>query len=100
MRELQATASALKLQVSTLEIRRPEEIAPAIESLKGKGDALFVITDPLIFSNRTKIIAWAQEARIPTVCSYEEWAEAGCLMSYGPNFPDMWRRTAEFVDKI
>jgi putative ABC transport system substrate-binding protein len=98
--EVQAVAVTLGLQASRLEIRRPEDIAPGIEALRGRADALVVVTDPLLFSNWKRIHAVALDTRLPTMCNYREWVEAGCLMAYGPNYPDLWRRTAEFTDKI
>ena len=100
MSEVQAIAGTLGLSASRLEVQRPEDIAPGVEALKGRVDALFVVTDPLVFTNRIRIHTLALGARLPTICNYREYVEAGCLMSYGPNYPDMWRRTADFVDSI
>jgi putative tryptophan/tyrosine transport system substrate-binding protein len=100
MRELQALAGRLGLQASALEIRRLEDVAPAVEALKGQAQALFVVVDPLFFANRRQIHSLALEAHLPTICNYREFTEEGCLMSYGPNYPDLWRRAADFVDKI
>jgi putative tryptophan/tyrosine transport system substrate-binding protein len=52
------------------------------------------------FLNRRQILSLALGARLLTICNYREYPEEGCLMSYGPHFPDLWRRTADFVDKI
>jgi putative ABC transport system substrate-binding protein len=100
MREAQATARTLALEVATVEIRRAEDIAPAFESLKGRADALYVCADPLVTTNRIRINALALGARLPTMHSIREYAEAGGLMSYGANFPDLFRRAADYVDKI
>jgi putative tryptophan/tyrosine transport system substrate-binding protein len=100
LRELQALARTLDLQVSAREIRRLEDIAPAIEAFKGQAEALYVVTDPLFYANRRQIHSLALEARLLTMCNYREYTEEGCLMSYGPHIPDLWRRTADFVDKI
>jgi putative ABC transport system substrate-binding protein len=93
-------AKSLGLQTTILDIRRPEDIAPGFEAIKGRADALYIVTDPMIFTNRRSIHALAVDARLPTICTYREYAAAGCLMSYGPNYPDLFRRTAEYVDKI
>ena len=98
--EIQATARTLSLQVTILEIRQAEDIAPAIEALKSRADALYVATDPLIFSNRVRINTLAQSARLPTIYGTREYVAAGGLMSYGPNFPDLFRRAADYVDKV
>ena len=77
-----------------------EDIAPAFEALKGRAEALYVVTDPLVITNRVRINTLALAARLPTIYSFREYVEAGGLMSYGPNFPDLFRRAADFVDKI
>ena len=78
----------------------PEDIAPAFEALKGRADALYVVPDPLVFTNRIRINTLALGARLPTMHGVREFVEAGGLMSYGPNFPDLFRRAADYVDKI
>jgi putative ABC transport system substrate-binding protein len=100
MGEVQVAASTLGLEVVTLEIRRAEDIAPAFEALKGRAEALHVVIDPLLTANRVRINTLALGARLPTMFGFRELVEAGGLMSYGPNFPDLFRRAAEFVDKI
>ena len=100
MGEVQAAARTLGLEVVTLEIRRAEDIAPAFEALKGRADALYVVTDPLVNTNRIRINTLALGARLPTMHGIREYVEAGGLMSYGPNFPDLFRRAADYVDKI
>jgi len=99
MREAQAAARALGLEVATLEVRRAEDIASAFEALKG-ADALYVCGDPLLNTNRIRIITLANIARLPIMTGFRENVEAGGLMSYGPDNRDLFRRTAEFVDKI
>jgi putative ABC transport system substrate-binding protein len=98
--EAQAVARTLGLEVATAEIRGANDIAPAFDALKGRAEALYVSGDPLMASNRTRINTLAQDARLPTIYNYREFVEAGGLMSYGPNFTDLWRRAADYVDKI
>jgi putative tryptophan/tyrosine transport system substrate-binding protein len=100
MREVAATSRTLGLDVKTFEIRRADEIAPAFEVIKDGADALFVVGDPVTYTNRAQIIALAQDAKLPTSYAIREFVLAGGLMSYGTNFPDLFRRTATFVDKI
>jgi len=100
MREAQAAASALGVEAVILEIRRAEDIAPAFETSKGRADALYVASDPLLNSNRVRINSLALGARVPTMHGLREYVEAGGLMSYGANMPDLFRRAAEYVDKI
>jgi putative ABC transport system substrate-binding protein len=97
---VQAAASTLGLDVVTMNIRRAEEIAPAFETLKGQVDALYICAVPLVNTNRVQISTLALSARLPTVNGFREAVEAEALMSYGPNFPDLFRRTAVYVEKI
>ncbi|MFZ3243088.1 MAG: ABC transporter substrate-binding protein [Pseudolabrys sp.] len=99
-REIAATARALNLDVILLEIQRVEDIAPAIEALKTRADALYVATDPVVLANRVRTNALARGARLPTIYGGREYVEAGALMSYGPSWPHLFRRAAEYVDKI
>jgi putative ABC transport system substrate-binding protein len=100
MGEVRAAASKLGIEAVSLEIRRMEDIAPAFEALKGHTDALFVVTDPLVNTNRILINALALGARLPSMHAGRDYVEAGGLMSYGPNFADLFRRAADYVDKI
>jgi putative ABC transport system substrate-binding protein len=100
MREVQATAARLGLEVATLENRRAEDITLVFEALKGKADALYVVAEPLVSTNRIRINTLALGERLPTMHAFREFVEAGGLMSYGPNFPDLYRHAAELVDKI
>ena len=100
MAEVKAMARTLGLEVVPLEIQRAEDIAPAFEALKAKADAMYVVVDALIAANRTRIITLALSARLPTIFNVRVFVQAGGLMSYGPNFPDLFRRAAELVDKI
>jgi ABC-type uncharacterized transport system substrate-binding protein len=100
MAEVQTTARALGLEVVASEIRRPEDIAPAFESFKGRAEALYVCNDPLVTTNRIRINTLALGMGLPTMYNVREFVGAGGLMSYGPNFLDLYRRAADFVDKI
>jgi len=100
MREVQATARTLGLEVITLEIRRGEDIAPAFEALNGYEEALYVVFDALVNTHRIRINTLALAARLPTMHGHREFVEAGGLMSYGPNLSNQFRRAADFVDKI
>jgi putative ABC transport system substrate-binding protein len=100
MSEVQATARSLGIDVTTVEVRRAEDIGSALKALEGRTNALYVIADPLLTTSRTRIAISAVGARLPTMHSFREFVEAGGLMSYGPNFQDLWRRAGDFVDKI
>jgi len=83
-----------------LEIWRSEEIAPAFEAIRGKADALYVVSDALTAGNRTLITTLALSGRLPTILSYGDYVESGGLMSYGPNYANLFRQAADMVDKI
>jgi putative ABC transport system substrate-binding protein len=100
MAEATAAARTLGIEVVTSEIRQASDIAVAFDSFKGRTEALYVSTDPLVFTNRIRINTLAQGARLPTMYGQREYVEAGGLVSYGANIPDLFRRSAEYVDKI
>src|SRR5262249_43777983 len=100
MGEVRSAARMLGLDPVALEIRRAEDIAPAFESLKDRADALYVAGDALVITHRVRINTLALTARLPTIYVLREYVEAGGLMSYGPNLPDLFRRAADMVDKI
>ena len=100
MDEIQAAAGALGLDVATFEIRRADDITPAFEALKGRAEALYVVGDALVMIHRVRINTLALSARLPTIFFLREYVEARGLMSYGPNIADLFRRAADFVDKI
>jgi putative ABC transport system substrate-binding protein len=100
MGEVQAHASTLGLKPISLEIRQAEDIAPRFEAHKSQADALYVCTDPLVFTNRVRINTLALSARLPTIYGNRDYVETGGLMSYGANFPDLFRRVGDHVDKI
>jgi putative ABC transport system substrate-binding protein len=100
MGDFKATALALGLETVPVEIQRAEDIAPAIKALKDRVDALYVVTEPLVNTNRVQISKLSLDARLPTLHGQAAYAEAGGLMSYGANIPDLFRRAADYVDKV
>jgi putative ABC transport system substrate-binding protein len=100
MDEVQAAARPLGIRIARLEIRRADEIASSFATLNSRTDALYVPADPLVNANRARITTLALGARLPTMFGFREYVEAGGLMSYGPNIPGLFRRAAEYVDKI
>jgi putative tryptophan/tyrosine transport system substrate-binding protein len=98
--DVEAAARTLGIEVVASKVQRADEILSAFEKLKGRTDALDVITDPLIFTNRILINMLALAAQLPTIYGAREFVEAGGLMSYGANFPNQFRRAADYVDKI
>jgi putative ABC transport system substrate-binding protein len=98
--EVQAAARAGGLDVASFEIRRTEDIAAAFATFKGTVDALYVPPDALLNTNRIRINTLALVARLPTMYGARENVEAAGLISYGPNFTDLFRRAGDYVDKI
>ena len=99
MGEVQAAARTLGLDIGTFEIWRTEDFSPAFDALKGRAQALYVVTDPLMASNRIRINTLALSARLPTIHGFREYVEVGGLMSYGANFSDLWRRAGDYVSE-
>ena len=97
---VRAAAAAFNIEVDILELRTADDIAPALATLAGRADALYVLSEPLVNAHRTKILETVTAAKIPTVFGFREFVDAGGLMSYGANFPDLFRRAADFTDKI
>src|SRR5262245_8784261 len=98
--EVHGAAHTLALEADVFEIRRAEDIGPAFKALQGRAQALYVPSVPLFFVNRVRVNTFALVARLPTMYLIREPVEVGGLMSYGPNWRDMWRRAANLVDKI
>jgi putative ABC transport system substrate-binding protein len=100
MDEAQTAARALGLEVIKVDIRRAQDIAPAFEALDGRAQALYVASDPILTTNRVRVVTLALSARLPAIYGFREYVDSGGLMSYGANFPDLFRRVADYVDKI
>jgi putative ABC transport system substrate-binding protein len=98
--EIQAAARILGIDVAMLEMRRAEDITSAFATFGSAAEAIYVCTDPLVLAQRARINTLALAARLPTIYGPREHVEAGGLMSYGANFPDLFRRAADLVDKI
>lgn len=95
------TASAkLNIDANVLDVQTAEDIEAAMATLAGQTDALYVYSEPLTNANKDKIIKAATAAKIPTIFGFREFVDAGGLISYGPNFIDLFARAAEFTDKI
>jgi putative ABC transport system substrate-binding protein len=98
--QIEAAARALGLEIVPIPIRRAEDIASAFDRLKGRAEALYTTGDALVNTHRLRIITFALALRLPTMFPQREYVAEGGLMSYGPNYPDLNRRAADYVDKI
>lgn len=101
VRDLEHAAAAAKITLQNIGVRKSDELAAAFSSAgKGHADAIFVIGSPLTVDERSKIAELALRQKIPTMHTSAEFVEIGGLASYGPSYPDLFRRAAFYVDKI
>jgi putative ABC transport system substrate-binding protein len=101
LRETELAAGAFGVQVQYLEVRDPKDIETAFQAArKGRADAVLVLSSPVIFSQRTQIADLAVKNRLPVIFPQSEYVEDGGLMSYAPNYADLFRRAATYVAKI
>jgi putative ABC transport system substrate-binding protein len=98
--EVEAAARKLGVKVEMLEIRRAADIIPAFDALKNGAQALYVCASALVNANISRINILALGARLPTIHPLREYLGSGGFMSYGANNADLFRRSADFVDKI
>jgi putative ABC transport system substrate-binding protein len=99
--EIQRAGRALSVTPLAWEARGPDEIERAFSAMSTERiGAVIILPHPAAFLNRRQIVGLATKHRLPAIYAFREFAEAGCLMSYGPSMADLWRRAADFVDKI
>jgi putative tryptophan/tyrosine transport system substrate-binding protein len=100
-RQTENAARQLKLEVQSLEVRTPDDVASALEAaVRQNANALITVEDPLTVNYRKQIADFAAENRLPTISGLREYVDAGGLLSYGPDLADLYRRAAGYVDKI
>jgi len=101
VKEMEAAAPQLGLQVFAIGIKRAEELPAAIESaINAQAGALFAIDDLVISSYQAQILELTRKAKLPVISQFRDFTVAGALMAYGPNNDEMFRRAALFIDKI
>ena len=101
LEETKLAAQQLRTELQPFNARNPEEIAQAFAVAAGQRiDAVIVFDDPVLWSYRAQIVALADVRKIPAVYGYRDFVDQGGLMSYGPDRPDQYRRTAIYIDKI
>jgi putative tryptophan/tyrosine transport system substrate-binding protein len=99
--DTEAGARALRLQIQLLDLRGPDDFEKAFEAaVRQRADAVFGLPDTMLTVHRKQLAELAAKHRLPTMYPTREHPEAGSLMSYGPNIPDLFRRAASYVDKI
>jgi ABC-type uncharacterized transport system substrate-binding protein len=101
VREIEAAARTLRVQIQSLEVRGPDDFQNVLPTaISGGAGALVVVDDPLTVSSRTLIVSFAAQHRLPAMYGFREFAEAGGLMAFGANLADLYRRAPVYVDKI
>jgi putative ABC transport system substrate-binding protein len=101
VREAQAAAKALAVQLQILEAKGPQDFESAFSTMaERRAGALLVSTDATLYAQRKRIVELAAKSRIPAIYEFKEFVEIGGLMSYGTNITDVYRRLALYVDKI
>jgi putative ABC transport system substrate-binding protein len=100
MKEVALAADKLGLELVAVEVRRVEDIVPALIAIRGEVQALYVPGDALIFTHRVHVVTVALAERLPTIHNFRDHVDVGGLMSYGPSWVDLHRRSADYVDKI
>jgi putative ABC transport system substrate-binding protein len=100
-KEMEGPARALKIELLSVEVRAPAEFDQAFENAKRmRPEALIALGEPLVFSQMKRVIDFVTQARLPAICNWREWVEAGLLIAYGPDITDLYHRAAIYVDKI
>jgi putative ABC transport system substrate-binding protein len=101
LREAEAAARASRVQPQTLEARNQQEIEGAFAAMiRERAGALLILSDAIFFTQRRQIAELAAKGRLPSIIGTRDYPDAGGLMAYGPNFLDLERRAATFVDRI
>jgi putative tryptophan/tyrosine transport system substrate-binding protein len=97
----EGAARAVRLKLQSLPFRQPEDFAASFEAARNqRAQALVLLSAPSVFLNRTRLADLALQYRLPAICVFPQFAEAGGLMGYGPNVTDLFRQAASYVDRI
>ena len=100
MESVKSAARSLGLPLQILEVREPGDFDAAFAAMVKERAGALLLTGPMFFIHRVRLAELARKNRLPSMSTQSQWVEAGGLMSYAPSFPDLWRRTATYVDKI
>ena len=101
LKEMRSAAQEMRLQLYPIEISTEDGLEDAFAAMnKADVQALVVLTDPILFSQRKRTVDLANRNRLPAMYFFKGYAEEGGLMSYGPSDTDLFRRTAAYVDRI
>jgi ABC-type uncharacterized transport system substrate-binding protein len=101
IRELERVARSLVMQIRAVDVKKATDLDGAFDTAKNwRADALIVLSNPLNLAYRTRIGDFAEKASLPTIYLYRAHVDAGGLISYGPDLPDMFRRCGVYVGRI
>ena len=101
LKEVEIAAQALGLRWQGFAVQRPDKLVEAFEAVVGaQCNGILAIEDSVLFSHLSRIVESAARSRLPAMYAFRQFADAGGLMSYGPNTPDSFRRAAVYVHKI
>lgn len=99
--QLEVAASALGLHLRFLQVRNANEFEKAFKTaIRGRAEAILVMVDPFLAGQRNRIVELEAKSRLPAVYPSRDFAESGGLLAYGPNYAELWRRAASYVNKI
>jgi putative ABC transport system substrate-binding protein len=100
-KEAQAASARLGVRLLPVELRSPDDLDVALTAAtRSRTDAVWILSSPVTFLNRPRIVGHMSQHRLPAMCALREYALAGCLVSYGPSYADHFRRAASVIDKI
>ena len=99
--ELQHAAQSLRVKLDLTEVRGPTDLEPAFKAAKRmKADAVMLLAAPIFYLDRARVARFARDARLPAIASFNQFVEAGGLISYGADLFENWKRTAYYVDRL
>jgi putative ABC transport system substrate-binding protein len=101
MKEIEAAADSLRLPLQSAAVQGPNDFESAFSGIsRGGASSLIVLSSPMFAKHRARIADLAARSRLPAIYPLSDYADAGGLMSYGPNINDLYRRVAHYVDRI
>ena len=101
LRATESAAQQMRMKLHVIDVRQPAQLGPTFETVRReRADALTLVADPLLFSERPQIVQLAARYRVPTIFEFRLFADAGGLLSYGPLAQERFQRMAWYVDRI
>jgi len=101
LRATESSAQQMRMKLSITDVRRRTELTPAFEAMRReRADALVIVADPIIFTERPLIVQLAAKHKLPAIYEFRTFADAGGFLSYGPRSQERFQRMAAYVDRI